>query len=363
MLGGSFNPAHGGHLHITLTALHRLSLDAVWWLVSPQNPLKPVAGMAPLAERLESARRVAGGHPRILVSDIENRLGHHYTADTVKALRRRFPRLRFVWVMGGDNLIQIRHWRRWTDIFDTVPVAVFDRPSYSLRALASLAATRFARHRVPPAAARDLAEMAPPAWVFFHTKLDARSASAIRAGRGPHASRTAKEQRPELTPLALYPERTRALPPPAAASHPDLLALVLETLEEGKAENVVTIELAGKTTIADQMVIASGRSARQVQALAEHLEAALSRRARLHRGPRAPRGTHLGARGWAIEGKTQGDWVLIDAGDVIVHLFRPETRTTYNLEKLWSDELPGEVPGEVPGEMPGEMPGAEAAGI
>jgi nicotinate (nicotinamide) nucleotide adenylyltransferase/ribosome silencing factor RsfS/YbeB/iojap len=324
LLGGSFNPAHGGHLHVSLTALKRLKLDEVWWLVSPQNPLKPAQDMAPLAERIESARRVARNHPRIAVSDIESRLGLRYTADTVKALRRRFPRLRFVWLMGGDNLLQIRRWQRWTEIFHTLPVAVFDRPSYSLKALASLAARRFARYRVPPSAARRLADMTPPAWVFFHTRLDPRSASEIRARRGRNPPVTAKEQESELTSLLTYPERLHAVASGAATARPDLLGLVLAALEEGKAENVVTIELAGKTTIADQMVIASGRSARQVQALSEHLEAALSRRTRI-----------------AIEGKRGGDWVLIDAGDVIVHLFRPETRAYYNLEKLWGGELPG----------------------
>ena len=134
LLGGSFNPAHRGHLHLSLTALQRLDLDEVWWLVSPQNPLKPVAGMAPFAARLDQARQVAAGHKRIRVTDLENRLGgSHYTADTLKALRRRFPRLRFVWLMGGDNLVQIRHWERWAEIFRTVPIAVFDRPSYSAK--------------------------------------------------------------------------------------------------------------------------------------------------------------------------------------------------------------------------------------
>jgi ribosome silencing factor RsfS/YbeB/iojap/nicotinate (nicotinamide) nucleotide adenylyltransferase len=311
---------------VTLLALKRLALDEVWWLVSPQNPLKPVRGMAPLAERMESARRVARSHPRIIVSDLENRLGYRYTADTVKALRRRFSRLRFVWLMGGDNLVQIRRWQRWTEIFGALPIAVFDRPPYSLKALASLAARRFAHYRVPPEAARALAEMTPPAWVFFHTRLDRRSASEIRAER--NTLRNAKEQRTELTALAAYPEPSRSPPDPAAMPRPDLLGLVLETLEEGKAEDVVTIELAGKTTIADQMVIASGRSARQVQSLCEHLEAALA-----HRAP------------VAVEGKREGNWVLIDAGDVIVHLFRPETRAYYNLEKLWSGELPGELSG------------------
>ena len=129
-------------------------------------------------------RRVAAADRRIRVSDIESRLGpSRYTADTLKALRRRFPRTRFVWLMGGDNLVQIPHWQRWQEIFRTVPIAVFDRPSYSLRALSGLAAKRLPGARVPVTAARRLAEMTPPAWVFFHTRLDPRSATRIRAER------------------------------------------------------------------------------------------------------------------------------------------------------------------------------------
>lgn len=114
-----------------------------------------------------------------------------------------------------------------------------------------------------------------------------------------------------------------ALKPRTGSAQPELLGLILQTLEDGKAEEIVTIDLVGKTTIADQMVIASGRSNRQLLALTEHLEEALARRARI-----------------SIEGKTVGDWVLIDAGDVIVHLFRPETRAYYNLEKMWGEFLP-----------------------
>ena len=183
-MGGSFNPAHGGHLHISPLALKLLDLDQIWWLVSPQNPLKPVDGMAPFAVRLEGARRIAEADRRIVVTDLESRLrSSRYTADTLKALRRRFPRLRFVWLMGGDNLVQIPKWERWPDIFRTVPIAVFDRPSYSLKALSGLAAKRFARYRVPASDERRLAEMEPPAWVFFHTRLDDRSATRIRSER------------------------------------------------------------------------------------------------------------------------------------------------------------------------------------
>lgn len=183
LLGGSFNPAHGGHLHISREALKRLALDEVWWLVSPQNPLKPRAGMAPLDERLESARAVARD-PRIKVTDIERRLGTVYTADTLAALRRRFPRLRFVWLMGADNLLQISRWERWENIFRLVPIAVFARPSYSLRSLSGPAARRYARWRLPLRDARRLAETDPPAWVFLPVRLDPRSATDIRSRRG-----------------------------------------------------------------------------------------------------------------------------------------------------------------------------------
>jgi nicotinate-nucleotide adenylyltransferase len=299
----------------------------VWWLVSPQNPLKPIAGMAPFAVRLEKAQRIAAGHKHIVVSDLENRLGGaHYTADTLMVLRERFPRLRFVWLMGGDNLVQIRHWQHWKQIFKTTPIAVFDRPSYSSKALAGLAARRFWRRRVPTSAARRLAEMEPPAWVFFHTRLDPTSATMLRSGRNEASPQILTEQRPELPTIAtLIPRARKAQPslPAQPDAAPELLELIQRTLEDGKAEDIVTIDLAGKTTIADQMVIASGRSARQVLALAEHLEETLSRRMRI-----------------SVEGKMQADWVLIDASDVIVHIFRPEVRASYNLEKLWGEALP-----------------------
>jgi ribosome silencing factor RsfS/YbeB/iojap/nicotinate (nicotinamide) nucleotide adenylyltransferase len=275
--------------------------------------------MAPFAVRLEQARRVAGGHPRIVVSDLESRLGSsRYTADTLNALRRRFPRLRFVWLMGGDNLVQIPRWERWTKIFNTVPIAVFDRPSCSVKALSGRAAKRFGCQRIPVCAARRLAEMEPPAWVFFHTPLDTHSATRIRSELSKFPSRTLMEQRTELSTITTLKPRSQQV-----QKRPELLELVLQALDDGKAEDVVTIDLAGKTTIADQMVIASGRSNRQVLALTEHLEEALARRTRI-----------------SIEGKTQGDWVLIDAGDVIVHLFRPEVRAYYNLEKMWGEFLP-----------------------
>ena len=189
LLGGSFNPAHAGHLHISKLALQRLGLDYVWWLVSPQNPLKPVDGMAPLPDRLRGAAAVAGRHPRLRVSANDARLGTRYTVDTLAALRRHFPATRFVWLMGADNLAQMPRWRQWSRIFHLVAIAVFDRGSYSMRALAGKAARRFRRFRVSPGGARSLASRSLPAWAFLPTPLDATSATAIRAARKGDGSR------------------------------------------------------------------------------------------------------------------------------------------------------------------------------
>jgi nicotinate-nucleotide adenylyltransferase len=180
LLGGSFNPAHGGHLHVSREALKRLGLDEVWWLVAPQNPLKPVRGMAPFEERLAGAARLARD-PRIRVLDLERRLGTRYTVDSVAALRRLFPKIRFVWLMGADNLAQIRSWQRWTRIFAALPIAVFARPTYCFKGLAGLAARRYAVRRAGSHAARGLADAAPPAWAFLPVKLDVSSATEIRS--------------------------------------------------------------------------------------------------------------------------------------------------------------------------------------
>lgn len=182
ILGGSFNPAHDGHRHISLLALKLLQLDEVWWMVSPQNPLKPVEGMAPFEERLASAEALAR-HPNIRVTDIEQRLGTSYTADTLAHLMRCFPKTEFVWLMGADNLAQMSKWQRWTRIFNQVPIAVFDRAPYSFDALAGKAARAFFRFKKKRSDACNLAEMSPPAWMFFHTRLHPGSATNIRARR------------------------------------------------------------------------------------------------------------------------------------------------------------------------------------
>jgi len=180
LLGGSFNPAHDGHREISREALTRLGLDRVWWLVSPQNPLKPADGMASQADRLASARAVADD-PRILPTGLESRLGSAYTADTLRSLTRLMPRVRFVWLMGADNLDQVHLWQDWPQIFNSLAVAVFDRPSYASKALSSKAARAFARFRLKETSARRLAEARSPAWAFIRCRLNPQSATAIRA--------------------------------------------------------------------------------------------------------------------------------------------------------------------------------------
>ena len=177
LLGGSFNPAHDGHVHISREAMKRLGLHEVWWLVSPQNPLKPLKGMAPLADRLATARALAAD-ANILVGDLESDLGTTRTANVVQALVRRYPRLKFVWLMGADNLEQFPRWWRWTRIFHTVCVAVLDRSPYAYRALAGAVAMRYKARRTKPS--RAIFAKEPPAWSYLAIRRHAASASAIR---------------------------------------------------------------------------------------------------------------------------------------------------------------------------------------
>jgi nicotinate-nucleotide adenylyltransferase len=152
-------------------------------MVSPGNPLKDRTGMAPLADRVASAKQQAR-HPRILVTTIECDLGTRYTADTLSALRGRFPQTRFVWLMGADNLGQVHRWQRWETIFQTMPIAVFDRPPYRFYTLAAPAARRYGRQRVDASAARRLADLKAPAWCFFASRQNPLSATALRRAGG-----------------------------------------------------------------------------------------------------------------------------------------------------------------------------------
>jgi len=182
LLGGSFNPAHEGHLYVSIEALKRLKLDAVWWLVSPQNPLKSSKGMASLNVRLLSAHKVAL-HPRIRVTAIEEQLGTRYTIDTLARIKQKFSTTRFVWIMGSDNLLQIPSWYHWNQIFSTVSIAVFARESYDFKALAGMAAHRYRNSRLPIERAAGLATSELPAWTFLPLRWHSASSTSIRLSK------------------------------------------------------------------------------------------------------------------------------------------------------------------------------------
>jgi nicotinate-nucleotide adenylyltransferase len=213
LLGGSFNPAHDGHLHVALAVRRALRLDEVWLMVSPGNPLKPRKGMAPLAQRLASARKVADGR-RVVATDIEAALGTRYTLDTLAALRRRFPRARFVFVIGADNLVQLPRWQGWARLAAATPIAVLPRPGWTRRALAGQAAERLARHRRRPGAL-----LAGPAedhagWAFIPAAEHPASATAIRAALAAAPAGVAAMPRPRPAPGMAEPVRVQ----PAAAA-------------------------------------------------------------------------------------------------------------------------------------------------
>ncbi|RDE04761.1 nicotinate-nucleotide adenylyltransferase [Sphingomonas aracearum] len=181
LLGGSFNPAHAGHRRISLAALQALGLDEVWWLVSPGNPLKEGAGdMAPLAARLASARAMAR-HAPIRPTAIEVALRTRYTADTLARLTRRYPRFRFVWLMGADNLAQFDRWRNWRGIARTVPIAVVARPGYDAEAQAAPAMGWLRRYRRPVDQAKNWTKWSLPALVLLRFRPDPTSATRLRA--------------------------------------------------------------------------------------------------------------------------------------------------------------------------------------
>jgi nicotinate-nucleotide adenylyltransferase len=217
LLGGSFNPAHPAHRRISLFALHALGLDEVWWLVSPGNPLKPVEGMAPLAVRLASARMMAR-HSPIRPTAIEAVLGTRYTVDTLRAITRRYPRHRFIWLMGADNLAQFDRWRDWRGIARALPIAVIARPGYDGPAHRATAMGWLGRFVRPATGAKRWTKWSLPALVLLHTVPDSTSATARRAADPGWRTRfKPRVLRDAVTRRSITPEVPCLLPPPPAA--------------------------------------------------------------------------------------------------------------------------------------------------
>ncbi len=179
LLGGSFDPAHEGHAHITREALKRFGLDRVWWLVSPGNPLK-ARGPAPLVTRMTRARELMQ-HPRVEVTDIEAQLGTRFTAQTLAKLRALYPQVRFVWLMGADNMAQFHRWQDWRGIMESVPIGVLARPGQRISARMSRAAGLYAPYRIPGRYGQLLGRATAPAWCFVNVPMNDTSSTEIRA--------------------------------------------------------------------------------------------------------------------------------------------------------------------------------------
>jgi nicotinate-nucleotide adenylyltransferase len=182
LFGGTFDPPHAAHRAACLLAMNRIGLDRVWWLVTPGNPLKDTEGLAPLATRVVAAQALAH-HPRIDVTGLEADIGTRYTYETVSYLVRRCPQVRFVWIMGADNLRSFHRWQHWRDIARLVPIAVVDRLGPSLYASSGIAGQALARFRLPETAAKTLPERTPPAWIYLHGLKSPLSSTALRAAR------------------------------------------------------------------------------------------------------------------------------------------------------------------------------------
>ncbi len=182
LYGGSFNPAHAGHRHVSLMALKRLGLDRIWWIVTPGNPLKDTGELASTAMRVAEAKEIADD-PRIDVTAFEETIGARYTIDTLAYLKRRYPGVHFVWIMGADNLAGFHRWRGWRRIARMMPMVVVDRPGWTLKAMQSRAATTLSAKRIDESGARALAGLKPPAWVFLHGPRSHLSSTMLRRMR------------------------------------------------------------------------------------------------------------------------------------------------------------------------------------
>ncbi len=181
LYGGSFNPAHEGHIHVASEALKRLDLDAIWLMVSPGNPLKQKYDMAKRKRRKKSLRALVGNRPKMVVTDIEKKLGTRYSADTIRTLTRRMPQTEFVWIMGADNLASFHQWQEWQFIARTLPIAIFDRPGYSVSGLHGKFACQFGQYRRHYS---NFSNAKAPAWTFVSIPRHSGSATSIRRHKG-----------------------------------------------------------------------------------------------------------------------------------------------------------------------------------
>jgi nicotinate-nucleotide adenylyltransferase len=294
LLGGSFNPAHSGHIHISLEAIRLLNLDYVVWLVSPQNPLKKLDISDSLGKRLDYAKMLVR-HPKVIVSDLEKYLPTNYTADTIAILRSLYPAVKFVWMMGADNMLQIHKWYNWQSIFNSVFIAVFDREEYEDSVIACEANKCYNALEMRMDDLKNYS-LEPSAWYFFKIKKSSMSSTHLR----------------ELS----HSDNTIMIEPNNIEQLKDI---VLNSLDNDQASEITICDLKGKANFAKYLIIASGRSSRHVCAIIENLMDRLKK-------------VHVASTASGLE---NGQWVLLDAGDIIINAFLPEYRELYKLEEIW----------------------------
>ena len=182
LFGGSFNPPHGGHRQVSETALQRLGIDRIWWMVTPGNPLKNTDELAPLAQRLAHCRAIENDR-RVVITAFEAGISTRYTADTLAHIKAKNPGVDFIWIMGADNLAEFHHWQRWREIANTFPIAVVDRPGATLSYLSAQAAIALGRYRIDESDASLLGRMKAPVWTFLHGPRSSLSSTDLRAKR------------------------------------------------------------------------------------------------------------------------------------------------------------------------------------
>ena len=187
LLGGSFNPAHAGHLHISLQAIKHLQLDKIWWLVSPQNPLKSSADMAEYGQRIASAKKQITNYSNISICEIEQENNLQYSADTIELLIKQYPQNKFIWLMGSDNLAQFNKWHKWRYIMHNIAICVMDRSPHSHGALRSPAALGYAKYRISQDRSAQLADATLPAWSYLFIPRHRQSATNLRNKFGKNA--------------------------------------------------------------------------------------------------------------------------------------------------------------------------------
>ena len=323
IMGGSFNPPHAGHLQLARQAMAKLGLDQVWWLVSPQNPMKPSDETRPYDERFYACEQMTADDQNIIISDFEDLLDLQLSADTVKHLEQAFPNTDFVWIMGTDILEELHLWEKVDEFVASIPLAVFSRPGSVMSALNSTMARKLKQYcYFGPA--RGFMSYAAPAWTYVPMPMVDLSSTQIREQLSKAKTRINTQRGGPVAPgqpgqTVTAKRKGKALPTPEA-----LRDIIVSKLEDDKVEELNVVDLSGKSSLADYMVIGTGRASTHVKAMSDHIQREVK---------------NAGIQVTNVAGQGNGDWVLIDTGDVIVHLFRPEVREFYQLDKLWDPEL------------------------